>query len=69
MLFEHSTPVFIIISHEMPKVFQNYILIPLFLYFCIHDIQVASQSAKNSNRYALNHIKIKKQMRLLKKIF
>ena len=29
MLFEHSTPVFIIISHEMPKVFQNYIYLQL----------------------------------------
>ena len=41
--------VFAVITHEIPNVFQNYILCPFFSYFCTHDIQYDSQSAKNCN--------------------
>ena len=44
--FEHRTPVFIVITHAMPKLFQKCKFFQIFLYFCTHDLQGASQSAK-----------------------
>ena len=69
ILFEHRTPALFIITHEMPKLFRKCIFFSIFSYFCTHDIQGASQSAKIvTDSHSVTH-KIEKQMWFFEAIF